>query len=432
MTKTIGIRREDKNEWEKRVPLVPADVRELLTNTDLDVIVQPSPIRIFRDNEYKEAGAIIDESLDKAETIFAVKEIPSQLLESGKTYVFFSHTIKGQPYNMRMLRQLMDLKCNLIDYEKMSDSNGARIITFSLFAGMAGFIETLYAYARKMELRGVQTPFRNLKQAYQYESIEQAKDELKNISEEISKNGMPSELHPLTIGVLGYGNVSKGAQGLLELLPIKPLSPDQLAAGLKGEEQDSRFIYTTVFKEEDMVEPKSGVFNLQDYYMHPENYKSKFDHYLPDLNILLNCVYWTEDFPRTISRQSLKQNLNKGVGLRVIGDISCDIEGSIEITKDSTKPDNACYTYSVENDKFEDGNLENGITIMAIDNLPCEFSREASSSFSGELKEYVEAIASADYNVSFQELQLPGEVKKAVILLKGELTPDYQYIAEFL
>ena len=428
----IGIRREDKNEWEKRVPLIPSDIEELLKSSDLEIIVQPSSIRIYNDEEYQKAGATIDESLSAAKTIFAVKEIPSRLLEESKTYVFFSHTIKGQPYNMGMLKRLMELKCNLIDYEKISDENNARVITFSSFAGMAGLIETLHAYARKMELKGISTPFAKLKQAYQYPSIEMAKEEIQRISQEITKNGVPKELHPLSIGILGYGNVSKGAQQILNLLPVKTIPADQLKEGLDPKALDDRFIYSTVFEEKDMVQPISGEFSLQEYYQHPEKYRADFDSYLKSLKILLNCVYWTEDYPRTITREGLGKIPASENKLELVGDISCDIEGSIEITKDSTKPDNACYTYFIKKDDFEEGIQADGITVMAIDNLPCEFSKESSSSFSSELKEFVHGIATANFDAEFDKLRVADEVKKAIILHKGKLTPDYEYIAEYL
>lgn len=432
--KTIGIRREDKNEWEKRVPLIPTDVKELVEKGKLNVIIQPSKIRVFQDEEYKQAGAGIIEDLGGADVVFAVKEIPVNLLEKGKTYVFFSHTIKGQEYNMGMLRQLMDLKCNLIDYEKMSDHQDSRIITFSPFAGMAGTIETLYAYARKKELQGISTPFNNLKQAYCYSSITEAEADIKKIGADISQNGISAELHPLTIGILGYGNVANGVNHILDLLPVKDITPDQLQEGFLNDELDRIYIYRIVFKEKDLVEPRQGKFELQDYYHYPEKYESIFHNYLPQPQILLNCVYWTEDYPRFVTRENLASSLGQSVqkGLEVIGDISCDIDGAIEITKGSTKPDNGCFTYFAQEDKFQEGIRKEGVTVMAIDNLPCEFSRESSSSFSSALKSYVKAIASADYSVDFNSLELPGEVKKAVILLNGRFTPDYKYIEDFL
>jgi saccharopine dehydrogenase (NAD+, L-lysine-forming) len=434
MTKIIGIRREDKNKWERRVPLIPAHVGDLKETHGIATIVQPSDIRIFSDQEYRTAGAEIRENLSEAAVIFAVKEIPIHLIEEGKTYVFFSHTIKGQPYNMEMLRRLMDLNCNLVDYERMSDHGNARLITFSFYAGIAGMIETLHAFGRKMALQGHRTPFETIQQAYQYNSETVAREEIRKLGQEISQNGVPDALHPLTIGLSGYGNVSKGAQAILDLLPQKTITPDQLKAGLNSTELDNTCLYKIVFKENDMVRPMDGEFELQDYYSHPEKYQSRFDDYLPGLKVLVNCVYWTEQYPRIISVESLGR-LAAGVNapaLQVIGDISCDIKGSIEITRAATKPDNACYTYYPDGNAYKDGIHGPGITVMAIDNLPCEFPGEASTSFSSELKRFVNTIASADFSKDFEQLNLPAEIKKAVILQNGTLTPYYQYMAAFI
>jgi len=170
MIKSIGIRREDKNEWERRVPLVPSDVSELHEKHGIRTIIQPSEIRIFSDEEYRKAGAEVSEDLQAADAVFAVKEIPLHLLEHGQTYLFFSHTIKGQPYNMKMLKRLMELECNLIDYELIAGKKNNRLITFSRYAGLAGLIETLHAFGRKMKLNGYATPFTKIQQAYQYGS----------------------------------------------------------------------------------------------------------------------------------------------------------------------------------------------------------------------------------------------------------------------
>ena len=434
MKKKIGIRREDKNKWEQRVPLVPADVKYLKERFDITTIVQPSDIRVFPDAAYHNATARLDESLQDAGVVFAVKEIPAHLLEKGKTYVFFSHTIKGQPYNMEMLKRLMELQCNLIDYERISDQRSARLISFSVYAGRAGMIETLHAYDRKVSLQGYRSPLEGIRQAYQYDSERQAKEAVRNIGAEIASSGVPRELHPLTIGLSGYGNVSKGAQDILDLLPLKTIEPDRLRQGLNGDDVDNTHIYKTVFEEIDMVQPLKGEFDLQDYYKHPEKYRSKFAGYLPYLSILVNCVYWTERYPRLVTRRDLKES-SSGVsraGLQVIGDISCDINGSIEITKAATKPDNACYTYFADTDEYADGIKDGGVTVMAIDNLPCEFSKEASTSFSTVLKDFVNDIASAEFNKDFKDLNLPEEIKKALILQNGSLTPDYQYMAAFL
>ena len=128
MKPIIGLRREDKSSWERRVPITPQDAQDLQANHGLEVIAQTSNLRIFKDQEYNQAGVVVQESLALASTILCVKEIPLPIFEPGKTYVFFAHVIKGQPYNMPMLKRMMELGCNLIDYEKVSDDQGRRLI----------------------------------------------------------------------------------------------------------------------------------------------------------------------------------------------------------------------------------------------------------------------------------------------------------------
>ena len=412
MNNTIGIRREDKNEWERRVPLVPDDVAEIDKKYGIKTIIQPSDIRVFTDQEYRNAGAEISEDLQKADTIFAVKEIPIHLLKKDQTYLFFSHTIKGQPYNIEMLKRLMELKCNLIDYELIVGKENNRLITFSRYAGIAGLIETLHAFGQKMKLKGYPTPFAELKQAYQYETIDDARTYIQKIGQIISEKGLPGELAPLTVGFLGYGNVSKGAQEVFDLLPFKSIRPDQLRQSFSEITADNKNLFKIVFKEEDLVRPLKGTFRLQDYYDHPDQFESIFGDYLSHLKILINGVYWSEKYPRFVTRENLKDNGFAGnrSGLQVIGDISCDINGSVEITRESTMPDRPCYTYHAENDSFVDGIDQNGTTVMAIDNLPCEFPRDASISFSEQLRGFVDGICSADFKESYDKLDLPAEI----------------------
>lgn len=434
MIKTIGIRREDKNEWERRVPLVPNDIAELRDKYGIKTVIQPSEIRVFTDEEFENAGAEINEDLTSADAIFAVKEIPVHLLKKGQTYLFFSHTIKGQPYNMGLLKKLMELECNLIDYELIVDSQDKRLITFSRYAGMAGLIETLHAYGKKMQLKGFTTPFAEVKQAYQYETLAEAKAHIQTIGKTIAEHGLSKDLAPLTVGFLGYGNVSKGAQEVFDLLPFKTVQPDQLQNLVEEGDFDNHCLYKIVFKEEDLVQAKSGSFDLQKYYNYPEEFESVFENYLPNINILINGVYWTEKYPRFVTKDNLKncKDSANSKGLQVIGDISCDINGSVEITKESTMPDKACYTYHADIDSFVDGIDKDGITVMAIDNLPCEFPRDASSSFSNELKPLVNGTCLANYKSSYDDIVLPEEIKNATILYNGKLTNDYLYMKQFI
>jgi saccharopine dehydrogenase (NAD+, L-lysine-forming) len=432
--KIIGIRREDKNEWEKRAPLTPAHVKELKEKYGIRVIVQPSAIRVFPDEDYCRAGAEISEDLEPASVVFAVKEIPEQLLRQDRTYVFFSHTIKGQSYNLKMLDKLMRLKTNLIDYEKIQNQKNQRLLFFGEYAGLAGMIETLHAFGQKLKLQGFETPFEHIRQAYQYSSLEQAKAEIRRVGEEIAGRGLPLDLSPMVIGFAGYGNVSRGAQEIFDLLPHKVISAQTLLEMFESFGQDNQNIFKVVFKEEDMVRPLEGEFALQDYFQHPERYESRFSDYLPYLQVLTNCIFWTDRYPRLVTKSWLKDStvLSSNLNLRVIGDISCDIDGSIEITHQATKPDNPCFTYFPEKDDFEDGVQRRGVTVMAVDNLPCEFPRESSEYFSSVLKAFVNEIVSADYHQDFSRLKLPDEIKKGLILHRGNFTPGFEYMKEFL
>ena len=434
MGKMIGIRREDKNEWEKRVPLIPDDVTELKQKYGIHTIIQPSKIRAYSDGEYRKAGAEINEDLSKANVILAVKEIPTTMFIKGKTYMFFSHTIKGQDYNMPSLKKMMRLKTNLIDYERIVNEKNQRLIFFGRYAGLAGMIESFHSYGKKLKLMGLNTPFEKIKSAYQYKSLEHAKKEIKKIGEEIENHGLPHEICPLVVGFAGYGNVSNGAQEIFNLLPHKVLSANVLENMYESLIQDRFSLYKVVFKEDDIVKPLRGEFGLQDYYNNPEKYVSKFENYIPYPQILINCIYWTDDYPRLITREYLKNNtiLKSNLNLKVIGDISCDINGSIEITCKSTEPDNPDFTYFAEQDKFEDGPQRNGVTVVAVDNLPCEFPMESSSAFSSVLKNFINDIVCADFNGDFEHLKLPFPIKKALILHRGDLMKDYTYLNKFL
>lgn len=434
MEKIIGIRREDKNEWERRVPLVPEDVRWLKEQHGIRTIVQPSKIRIFSDEDFRRAGAEISEDLGKASVIFAVKEIPAALFEKNKTYVFFSHTIKGQSYNMPMLKTMIGLQCNLIDYERVLNEKNQRLIFFGHFAGLAGMLDTLHAYGQKSQARGVTNPFARIRQAYQYDSLEQAKAEITAVGNEIDEHGFPQELCPLVVGFAGYGNVSRGAQEIFDLLPHKILSAEALVEMIENFSSDNLNLVKVVFSEDDMVRPRQGAFDLQDYYSHPEKYESKFENYLPLLSILVNCIYWTEKYPRLVSKRYLKDRtvLESNLRLQVIGDISCDIDGSIEITRKATKPDAAYYTYFAENDLFVDGIQPLGVTVMAVDNLPCEFPRESSVEFSTVLRDFVPEIAAADFGRNPGKLQLSFPIQKALVLHRGAFGREYQYMKDFV
>ncbi len=423
----VGIRKEDKSQWERRTPLVPGDVKELIEK-GLQFVVEPSPIRIFPDEEYERAGARISQDLSGARVILGVKEIPPEKLLPEKVYMFFSHTIKGQPYNMPMLKRLLELGDTLIDYEKITDERGRRLIFFGTFAGYAGAIDTLWALGKRLEEEGLKTPFSKIKQAYMYSSLEEAKEEISSVGREIQEKGLDPELLPLVIGIAGYGNVSRGAQEIIDLLPVEEVQPEDL--GKLGKK--NRVIYKAVFKEWHMVEPLEGAFDLQDYYHNPEKYRGVFSRYLPYLTVLINAIYWDVRYPRLATRQDLEELYQGKAKLKVIGDISCDIEGAVEATVKCTEPDEPVFLYDVEKQKAINAFSGKGPLILAVDILPSELPRESSIYFSGVLKKFIPRVAEADYSLPYERLNLPPELKRAVIVHRGELTPDYRYLEKFI
>jgi len=430
----IGIRREDKNQWERRVSIIPELVRAILAEHGTDVIVQPSAIRVFSDEAYRDAGAVLDKNLARASVIFGVKEIPSQLLEAQKTYVFFSHTVKGQACNMPMLRRLMELGCTLIDYEKITDEAGRRLVFFGRHAGLAGMIDTLWALGQRLEWEGVPNPFTMIKQAYHYRDLDEARDAVSAAGEAIRRDGLHESLKPLSIAFTGYGNVSRGAQEIFDLLPFREVSPKDLAVLENSGER--HLIYKAVFREADMVVSNSGEadFSLEDYYAHPKGYRSVFHNYLEHLTAVINGIYWEQKYPRLITRNHLRKLFEEKPSprLRLISDISCDVEGSIECTLKATTPDHPVFVYDPIRGEMNDDLGSRGVVVLAVDNLPCELPRDSSVYFSGALAPFIPAIIAEDFTVEFEKSTLPQEIKRAMILCRGELTPHYQYMASHL
>jgi alpha-aminoadipic semialdehyde synthase len=436
MSIRIGVRREDKSMWERRVPVVPEHARQLQEEHGVEVWVQPSDVRVFRDEDFARVGVRVEDDLSSCPVVFAVKEIPAHFFQSGHTYVFFAHVIKGQPYNMAMLRRMLELGCQLIDYEKVTDERGRRLIFFGRHAGLAGMIDTLWALGQRLDWEGISNPFSDLRQAYQYESLAEAKAAVSAVGERIAREGLPDAITPFVCGFAGYGNVFRGADEIVELLPVREIEPQAVEQLAMGDEPSKNVVYKVVFKEEHTVEPVSPQdrFELQDYYEHPDKYRSRFHIYLPHLTVLVNCVYWEAKYPRLVTKAELGRlyGREEPPRLRVIGDISCDIEGAIECTLKCTEPDEPVFVYDPSEDRAIGGIEGQGPVVLAVDILPSELPRDASVYFSGVLMNYIPALAQVDYSVPFEELDLPPEIKRAVIVYQGELTPNYRYLEQYL
>ena len=430
----IGIRREDKNVWERRSPLIPEQVGQLIGEQGLSFVVQRSELRTFSDAEFHEVGADVGDDLSGCPVVLGIKEIPESAFMPRHTYIFFSHVIKGQHHNMPMLRRMMELGCSLIDYEKMTDEVGRRLVFFGRFAGIAGMVDTLAGLGKRLESQGMQTPFSRVRLAHEYGRVALAKAAMAEVGRDIVEQGLPAELSPLVVGVTGYGHVAKGAWEMLDALGATEVDPVDLPTlAAKG---DRHVVYRVMFREEHMVTPKEigHRFDLKEYFGHPELYRSKFEDHLPHLSVLTNCIYWDVRYPRLVTKQWLKQAFSGGQRpkLAAIGDISCDIDGSIEATVKATEPGEPFFVYEPETDAVRDGVEGEGMLLMTVDNLPCELPFDSSREFGVALEPFVPAIARTDFSRPLEKLDLPGPIRRALILHQGRLTPEYSYIDRFL
>jgi alpha-aminoadipic semialdehyde synthase len=336
---------------------------------------------------------------------------------------------------MEMLKKLVDLKASLIDFECITDENNKRLVFFGRYAGIAGMIDSFYTLGRRLLAEGYQTVFSRVKMSYQYPDLATAKAALKEIANDFAKNGPGDFDQPMIFGFAGYGNVSEGAQEIFDIFPYREISPAELLKLDKSSLATNELI-KVVFREEDTVENKNkdaGAFDKQNYFDNPQNYRSKFYQYLSHLTCLINCIFWAKDSPKLMTLEECEKLFrSENNRLKVIGDITCDLHGSIECTTLATEPDDPSYVYDIDDKKIKMGFKGNGPAIMAVDNLPCEVARDASDAFSKALSVFMPYFADFDSECDFEELKLPEPVKKAVILWKGQFTENFRFMREFI
>jgi saccharopine dehydrogenase (NAD+, L-lysine forming) len=450
MKNVIGIMREGiSKRGERRVGITPHYAKEII-QWGHRIIIQSAKHpktgeikRAFPDSDYKKTGVEISEDLSSAKVIFGLKEIHHTRILPDKAYYFFSHTHKGQIKNRLMLRTLVESRASLIDYELIRDDKENRLITaFTYNAGYAGMVDTLWTLGKRLKLSGISNPFEAIPQAVEGQDLLRVKNILKKVGHKIEVDGTPADLPPIIVCFLGKGKTAHGAREIFDILPHENITLKELEKTFK---QGSRKkVYALQLRTDEIYrlrkkyESESGHYEKlilsekrRFYKDNPEYFRSNLDKVLAYVTVLMNCVVWSPEYPRSVTKELMKNIYERHKTLIAIGDITCDPNGSIEFSKE-TWIDDPVYIYNPLTAEITNGFDGEGIAVMAVTNLPCEFSTDASSQFSEDLYPFLKSIISADYKGRMRDSNLPDEIKRAVILWKGKFAADFEYMKGFI
>ncbi len=396
----IGIIHEGKNPPDKRVAFTPQQLAEIQESFfgKLEIEVQSSLIRSYTDQEYLDAGLKVVQDVSTCDVLFGVKEVPIPSLIPNKTYFFFSHTIKKQPYNRPLLQAMLEKNIRMIDYEALKDDKGVRVVAFGRWAGIVGAYNAFLTYGKKSGLY-------DLKAAHECFDLHDLKAELKKI-----------QLPPTKIILTGQGKVGKGAREVLEMIPIKEVSEEEFRNDYYEEP-----VFTNLDSQEINKRRKDGGFGLQEFYDKPELYESDFQKYTEVADILIGASYWDPRAPRLFE---LKDIQSDDFSVSVIADITCDIDGSIPTTQRPSTIADPVYDVDRETQKeIPPYSKQTSISVMAVDNLPCELPREASNGFGAQLREWVIA--------ALLEENSP-VLERATICRDGDLTLEFMELRDYV
>ncbi len=397
----IGLIKEGKVPSDKRVAMTPKQCVNLQAiYPNVKIVVQESNVRKIPDTEYEKAGIDVVKDLHDCDLIIGIKEVNVEDLIPNKKFMFFSHTFKKQPYNRKLLKAILDKKIQLIDYEVMKDKSNKRIIGFGRYAGIVGCYNAFRTF-------GLKHKSFDLKPACEC-------DHRKEVEEELKKVVLPQDLK---IVLTGFGRVGHGAREIIDLLPIKEVSPTEFLSNAFNEP-----VYTQL-EAEDYYAPKNGqAFDKAEFYSEPEKYKSVFGPFANVANMYIPCHFWNNKSPYILTAEDLK---NPACTLSVVADISCDPAGPIACTIRSSEIANPIYGYDPISGEEVDFMNENAIAVMAIDNLPCELPLDASEDFGNELIKHIfPALLKEDpHNIIGRASQTN---------LNGELTEHFSYLQDYV
>jgi saccharopine dehydrogenase (NAD+, L-lysine-forming) len=395
----IGIIREGKNPPDKRVPLTPSQCQFLKQRySQLDIIVQPSKVRAFSDEEYEALGIKLSEDLSECNLIMGIKEVQVEDLIPSKKYMFFSHTIKKQPYNQKLMRALLEKHIEMIDYEVLKDKENKRIIGFGRYAGIVG------TYNAFLTL-GLKDRTYHLKPGHECHDRKEMEAELKNVV-------LPQNLK---VVITGFGRVGHGAREVIDLLPIMEVSPEEFI-----QKEFDRPVFTHLDVSDYYAPMDGSAFSKVDFYAYPESYISTFGRFIANSDVYIPCHFWSNKAPKIITRDDLMHESRR---LRVVADISCDINGPIACTIRPSKISDPIYGYNPKTGLEDDFQMNGVIAVMAVDNLPCELPKDASEDFGNELiKKVIPCLLEAD----------PDQIiARATETKDGQLTEYFTYLQDY-
>jgi len=398
--KIIAIIREEKIPQDTRTPITPKQARKIQFNhPDVKIICQSSKIRCYHDDEYHKEGIEVLEDVSHAEILLGVKEVKINSLLPDKTYLFFSHTIKKQAYNQKLLRAVVDKHIRLIDYECLVDDNDIRVIAFGRWAGIVGAYNAFWTYGQKYKSFSI-------KRAYQCHDLNEVFDELEKVN-----------LPPIKILITGNGRVSRGGLEILEALKIKKVSSEQYYAKSFGEP-----VYCQVDVDVYTKRKDGQAFDFVHFFKNPGAYESNFESFTKTTDVLIMAAYWDPKAPRLFELEDAR---SEAFNIRVIADITCDIDGSVPTTIRPTTIDNPVYDFDLQKlaelPAFSD---ESQLSVMSIDNLPNELPRDASEAFGNQMMEHVLPDLLKGYDQRI--------IQDATIAADGDLTGKFEYLRDYL
>lgn len=399
-TLKIGLLKEGKVPPDKRAPFTPLQAEEIEQRyPDVKISCQKSDVRCFKDDEYGELGISIATDLHQCDILMGIKEVPISNLIADKIYLFFSHTIKKQPYNRKLLQEILKKRIRLIDYEAIKDRQGNRLVAFGRYAGIVGAYNGLWTYGKRYNTYA-------LRRACECFDVNDLKLELRKI-----------KLPPLKIILTGAGRVGRGAMETLDSAGIRKVSP-QLFLQMKFEEP----VYVQLSSADYHKRKEGGHFNREEFHKHPEKYESFFKEYTKVADILMAGAYWNPNAPVLFTPAEM---LAHNFKIKIIADITCDINGSIPSTKKASTIIDPIYDYDPSSDSVKPPlSDERFVTVMAIDNLPCELPRSASEEFGRDLIDRVLPMLIGDDK---EEV-----IERATITKDGELTSHFEYLKDYV